>query len=206
MNQPVAVLEARDVDVWRGERCLVRGLTFALHGGQLALVTGPNGAGKTSLLRLLAGLAPCVAGRITWNSVAVGGLPPEARAEVAYRGHLDALKKDLTIEENLAFSAAMRRRPRSFDTLLAALGLRELKDRQIRFLSAGQRRRAGLACMRVAGARLWLLDEPLTSLDAAGRATVGSWLTEHLGDGGLAVVATHEPGELARPGTVLVEL
>jgi heme exporter protein A len=60
--------------------------------------------------------------------------------------------------------------------------------------------------MRVAAARLWLLDEPLTNLDSAGRATVGSWLEEHLRAGGIAVVATHEPGQLARPGITLVEL
>jgi heme exporter protein A len=157
-------------------------------------------------LRILAGLAPCVAGGVTWNSVAVQDLPPEGRGEIVYRGHLDALKKDLTVEENLAFCAALRRQPEGFGALLAALGLRELKDRQVRFLSAGQRRRTGLACMRVAAARLWLLDEPLTNLDAAGRATVIGWLEEHLQGGGLAVVATHEPGELGRPGTLVVEL
>lgn len=206
MNQPAAVLEARDVDVWRGERCLVRGLSFTLHAGQMALVVGPNGAGKTSLLRILAGLAPCISGRITWNAVALEHIPSEGRGEIVYRGHLDALKKELTVEENLAFAAALRRRPRDIEGLLAALGLQELKHRQVRFLSAGQRRRVSLACMRVAAARLWLLDEPLTNLDSAGRATVGTWLEEHLRGGGLAVVATHEPGELARPGTTLVEL
>jgi heme exporter protein A len=172
----------------------------------MALVVGPNGAGKTSLLRLLAGLAPCIAGRISWNSVALEKIPPEGRGEIVYRGHLDGLKKDLTVEENLSLSAALRRQTRGFDGLLDALGLRELKDRQVRFLSAGQRRRTGLACMRVAAARLWLLDEPLTNLDSAGRATVSAWLEEHVRDGGLAVVATHEPGELARPGMTLVEL
>jgi heme exporter protein A len=206
VNQPAAVLEARDVDVWRGDRCLVRGLSFALDAGQMALVVGPNGAGKTSLLRIIAGLAPCVAGSVTWNSVAIQGLAPEGRAEIVYRGHLDALKKELTVEENLAFCAALRRQPRGFDGLLAELGLRELKDRQVRFLSAGQRRRAGLACMRVAAARLWVLDEPLTNLDSTGRATVAGWLQEHLHSGGLAVVATHEQRELAWPGTMLVEL
>jgi heme exporter protein A len=206
VNQPAAVLEARDVDVWRGERCLVQGLSFSLSAGQMALVVGPNGAGKTSLLRLLAGLAPCIAGRITWNSVALEHIPPEGRAEIVYRGHLDALKKDLTVAENLALCAALRRQPGGFDDLLAALGLWELKDRQVRLLSAGQRRRTGLACMRVAAARLWLLDEPLTNLDSAGRATVGGWLDSHLRGGGLAVVATHEPGELGRPGMTLVEL
>jgi heme exporter protein A len=172
----------------------------------MALVVGPNGSGKTSLLRLLAGLAPCISGRITWNAVELEEIPPETRGEIVYRGHLDALKKDLSVEENLAFSAALRRRPREIEGLLATLGLEEVKGRQVRFLSAGQRRRAGLACMRIAAARLWLLDEPLTNLDAGGRATVGAWLEEHLEGGGLAVVATHEPGELARPGTLLVEL
>jgi heme exporter protein A len=206
LNPPPAILEARNVDVWRAERCLVRGLSFALHAGQLALVVGPNGSGKTSLLRILAGLAPCVAGDVTWNSVAMQRIAPEQRAQIAYRGHLDGLKKELTVEENLAFCAALHRRPASFDALLAGLSLHGLAARQIRFLSAGQRRRVGLAALRVAGARLWLLDEPMTNLDSAGRTLMGAWLQEHLRDGGVAVVATHQPEELARPGTTLVEL
>ena len=206
MQQPVPVLEARNIDIWRGERCLIRGLSFSVGGGQLALVVGPNGAGKTSLLRVLAGLAPYGSGQVLWNGTAVPRLAPEERADFVYRGHLDGLKKELTVEENLSFSAALRGQAAVFDSLLMTLNLHDVADRQTRFLSAGQRRRVGLAALKLANARLWLLDEPMTNLDAAGRALVTGWVDEHLRGGGIAVVATHQPEELARPGTTLVEL
>ena len=206
MNHAVPVLVARNVDVRRGGRCVVRGLSFGLGGGGLALVVGPNGSGKTSLLRVLAGLAPCAGGEVTWNSVALARIPAEDRADIAYRGHLDGLKKELTVEENLAFWAALRRQRSGFDELLAALDLHGVAGRQVRFLSAGQRRRAALATLKVAPARLWLLDEPMTNLDSAGRTLVAGWVSEHLAQGGVAVVATHRPDELARPGATLVEL
>jgi heme exporter protein A len=102
-----AVLRAEDVAIWRGERCLFESLSFALQPGQLALLIGPNGAGKTSLLRVLAGLASPTAGRVWWQGTPVDALPPESRGAIAYRGHLDGLKKDLTVAENLRFVAAI---------------------------------------------------------------------------------------------------
>jgi heme exporter protein A len=200
------VLEARGVDVWRGERCLVEGLDFALADGQLALVVGSNGSGKTSLLRILAGIAPCVRGSVTWKSANVGNLEPEQRGDIVYRGHADGLKKELTVLENLEFCAAIRHRDGVSEGLLNALKLENLANRQVRFLSAGQRRRVGLAALRVVRARLWILDEPMTNLDSAGRGLAARWLGEHLEGGGIAVIATHQPEELERPGAFVVEL
>lgn len=203
-SRPVLVL--RDVDIWRGERCLFRGLSLELDGGELALLVGPNGSGKTSLLRVLAGLAPCAAGEVAWNGVAITRLPPESRGDIQFRGHLDGLKKELTVEENLTFWARMRGAPGDLGPVLAALGLTSVADRPVRHLSAGQRRRAALAALELAAARLWLLDEPMTNLDSGGRKLVAEWLDRHLGDGGIAVVATHQPEELSRPGATIVEL
>ena len=118
MTSPVA-LRARDLAVWRGERCLFEGLDFDLAERQLAVVIGPNGAGKTTLLRVLAGLSLPSAGSLTWHGAPVGSLPLEHRGAIAYRGHLDGLKKDLTVLENLRFHAAIWGGGAALDPLLA---------------------------------------------------------------------------------------
>ena len=199
------LLRAEEVAIWRGDRCLFESLSFALQAGQLALLVGPNGAGKTSLLRVLAGLAAPTKGRVSWQGTSVDALAPEARGAVAYRGHLDGLKKDLTVAENLHFYAAIWGGTADL-SLLRELKLEAEAQTRTRYLSAGQRRRAALASLRVVASRLWILDEPMTNLDAEGRATVVRWTAQHLADGGCAVVATHQPQEFERPGALVIEL
>jgi len=199
------VLRAEDVAIWRGDRCLFESLNFELKPGQLALLVGPNGSGKTSLLRVLAGLASPTAGRVSWQGIAVDAMPPELRGAIAYRGHLDGLKKDLTVAENLHFYAAIWGGNADL-SLLPELKLEAQAHTRARYLSAGQRRRAALASLRVAASRLWILDEPMTNLDAEGRATVVRWTAQHLASGGCAVVATHQPQEFERPGALVIEL
>jgi heme exporter protein A len=201
------VLRARELAIWRGERCLFEGLDFELGPGQLGLVVGPNGAGKTTLLRVLAGLAQPTSGRVTWHGVPVDGLSGERRADIAYRGHLDGLKKDLTVTENLQFSAALLQRvPAPLQPLLDELELAQVAHTRTRYLSAGQRRRTALATLKASPAKVWLLDEPMTNLDKAGRALVVAWTRAHLDAGGSAVVATHQPDELVAHGAIVIEL
>jgi heme exporter protein A len=171
----------------------------------LALLVGPNGAGKTSLLRVLAGLASPTSGRVSWQGTSVDALPPELRGAIAYRGHLDGLKKDLTVAENLHFYAAIWGGTAQL-SLLSELKLEAQAHTRARYLSAGQRRRAALVTLRVAASRLWILDEPMTNLDTEGRATVVRWTAQHLESGGCAIVATHQPQEFERPGALVIEL
>ncbi len=205
MTNNGAVLRADDVAIWRGDRCLFEGLSFALAAGQLALLVGPNGAGKTTLLRVLAGLAGPTSGRVSWRGHPVEALPPELRGCIAYRGHLDGLKKDLTVAENLRFNAAIWGGTADLD-LLRELKLEAQIDTRIRHLSAGQRRRAALVSLRAVSAPLWLLDEPMTNLDTEGRSTMLRWTDRHLAGGGCAVVATHQPQEFSRSGALVIEL
>ncbi|HEY8521736.1 MAG TPA: heme ABC exporter ATP-binding protein CcmA [Gammaproteobacteria bacterium] len=206
MLQTSAVLRGESLEVWRGERCLFEGLDFELASGGLAVVVGPNGAGKTTLLRTLAGLAPPTAGRATWGGTDVRSLSPDARGQIAYRGHLDALKRELTVVENLEFYRALAPRAAPLEPLLDELALAHVADVRARYLSAGQRRRTGLAALRLAGAKLWLLDEPTTNLDAAGRQLLADWVRRHLDEGGLAVIATHQPDLFAGRPAVVIEL
>jgi heme exporter protein A len=200
------LLRGRELAVWRGERCLFERLHFDLGPAQLALLVGPNGSGKTTLLRVLAGLALPTAGDVTWKDVAVSELLPEQRAELSYRGHLEALKRELTVAENLEFHAALWGREPVLDDVLAELKLDKAAHTRARYLSAGQRRRVALAMLKLSGAELWLLDEPTTNLDSEGRALLGDWIRGHLAAGGLAVVATHQPDEFAMRGALMIEL
>ncbi len=170
------------------------------------LVTGPNGSGKTTLLRSMAGLAPPAAGSIRFGGRPVTSLAPEERGQIAYQAHLEGLKKDLTVEENISFFSNVRGNTESIHEVMTELGLGPLAARSVRQLSAGQKRRAVLAILRLSGAAAWLLDEQLTNLDQAGRELVIRWLDRHLAAGGIAVVATHLAEALRRPGSVLVEL
>jgi heme exporter protein A len=202
---PSAGLTGHDLAIWRGRRCLIEELSFALITG-LALVTGANGTGKTTLLRVLAGLALPQRGRVEWHGVPIRALPAEQRRDVAYRGHLDGLKKELTVAENLRFQRRFVGSTAPQVDLLAEVGLEQAAERRVRDLSAGQRRRAALAVFKAAAAELWILDEPLTNLDRAGRDLLTEWVRSHVARGGAAVVATHEPERFAAPGALVIEL
>jgi len=200
------LLRAESLEVWRGESCLFANLDFELHPGQAALVTGPNGSGKTTLLRVLAGLTVPVAGGVTWSGTPIHRLEPPGRSEITYQGHLDGLKKELTVTENLDFYRTFWSGREPIGPLLEQLRLNDCRHREVRYLSAGQRRRTALGCMRLKPARLWLLDEPLTNLDTKGAELVADWLEAHTAAGGIAVVATHQTGHLLRTASVEIGL
>jgi heme exporter protein A len=199
-------LAVRQLELTRGDRCLFSGLDFDLGRGELALVTGANGAGKTTLLRTLAGLREPAAGSIAMDGQLLGSAVTQGLARLAYQGHLDGLKRDLTVAENLSFYAALWGSPERPEDLVAELGLDRCLSLQVRDLSAGQRRRAALGCLRLRAATLWLLDEPLTNLDTRGAELVASWLDRHLVQGGAAVVASHQTDRLAERAALRIEL
>ena len=182
------LLEAKGLACARGGVRVLAGVDLALAAGDALMLTGPNGAGKTTLLRTIAGLQPLIAGVLR--------VPDEG---VAYGGHADAVKATLTVAENLTFWARVYGTG-SAAAALAALDLQGLAARMARDLSAGQRRRLGLARLLVTGRRLWLLDEPTVSLDTATVALIAGVMRGHLALGGAVLLASHiDPGlEAAR--------
>ena len=192
-----AVLAAEGLTLWRGTLCLFESLSFDIQPGQLLTVTGPNGSGKTTLLRVLAGLTRPENGRVCWRGTDIDSDRQRFGAEATYLGHRNGLKFDLTVTQNLEFAARLDGRPAAdVAESLDALNLSDCAGLAVRYLSAGQQRRTALARLLMSGATLWLLDEPLTNLDAAGRAFVKTRLGAHTGSGGMVVDATHETLEL----------
>ncbi|MEM8851974.1 MAG: heme ABC exporter ATP-binding protein CcmA [Pseudomonadota bacterium] len=174
-------LTVTDLACRRGEATILRGVTFSVPSGHALILRGPNGAGKTTLLRTLAGLSQPAHGAITPD--------PEA---IAYASHADGLKAQLTVRENLAFwAAAFGTGPAALTRAADAFDLANLLPRRAADLSAGQRRRVGLARMLLTGRPVWLLDEPTVSLDQAMTQTFAAIVRTHLSTGGTALLATH---------------
>jgi heme exporter protein A len=195
MNQ----LTADNLHLWRGEQHVLRGVQFSLDGGQCLQVTGANGAGKTTLLRALCGLVPLEQGRIRWRGQDVDADREAFHRELGYLGHDNGLKGDLTAAENLGYAARLRCRvqPADIQMALTRVGAGDLAAQRLRHLSAGQRRRVALARLTLLGGALWIMDEPGSNLDVHGQSLVLDILRQHLRRGGAAVVATHQPLELA---------
>jgi heme exporter protein A len=196
------MLEVENLHLWRGERHLLRGLSFGLRAEQALQLLWTNGTGKTSLLRCLAGFLHTEEGRVRWNGVETRADRDAFHWDLAFMGHTTALKGDLTATENLRFACALRgsRTAVQLAAALAQVGLEHLDPSlPVRSLSAGQQRRVALARLPLWGAKLWLLDEPAANLDAAGQAVVSDLLKSHLNSGGMAILATHQP--LALSGT-----
>ncbi|MBI5461061.1 MAG: cytochrome c biogenesis heme-transporting ATPase CcmA [Gammaproteobacteria bacterium] len=180
----------------RGEHDLISGLSFHLAAGTAVQITGANGSGKTTLLRALAGWVRPEAGRIIWSD---RNGPLAERPALAYLGHRNGLKADLTPVEELAFAARLhgnRDNVRILDSL-DRVGLRPCADRLCGRLSAGQQRRVALARVLLNENAVWLLDEPLTALDADSIVTFQDALMQHLRRGGMAVLSTHQRLSLA---------
>ena len=172
-------LSVSDLSVARGGIPVLAGVTFTCTAGQALVLRGPNGIGKTTLLRTIAGLQQPLRGAVS--------APEEA---LAYAGHADGLKSMLTVKENLQFWADVFGQ-RDIAPAIEAFDLSALTSRYAGTLSAGQKRRLGLARLLVTGRPIWLLDEPTVSMDRDAVALFAKAIGAHLAGGGLALMATH---------------
>lgn len=193
----------------RGSRRLFSGLNFDVGAGELLEIRGPNGSGKSSLLRIVCGLATPAEGELRWNGKKTTTLREEYFSELAYLGHQSGVKDELTAAENLRISSGVCGHPLNeggVRELLAQVGLENQRQLPARSLSAGQRRRLAMAQFLASKAKLWVLDEILTSLDTEGVNLSGQLLMEHLSRGGMAMVATHQDLNITSNAVKRIEL
>ena len=172
-------ISVKSLSVSRGGINLLQDVDIELKNGQAGILRGPNGVGKTTLLRALAGLQPFDSGKIDCSS-----------EDICYSGHADGVKPTLTVQENLEFWANIFGSP-SIREVADKFLISDLLNSKAGNLSAGQKRRVGLARLGLTGRQVWLLDEPTVSLDETSVKIFGNIIKDHLSEDGCALIATH---------------
>jgi heme exporter protein A len=190
------LLEAIELQCERGHRRLFDQLSFRVDADQCLHIAGDNGAGKTSLLRILCGLLSPTAGEVRWHGRPIGRVRDEYGADLAYVGHLNGVKDDLTAAENLstwAAMAGMRIQAAQVAQALQRLAIERFAQWPAGQLSQGQKRRIGLARLTLASqARIWILDEPFNALDVHGVEILNRLIEQHIARGGAVILTTHQ--------------
>ncbi|MFK8075917.1 MAG: cytochrome c biogenesis heme-transporting ATPase CcmA [Granulosicoccus sp.] len=195
------LLEARGIQIWRGEHLIVDDVDVCVSAGSIVQIQGSNGSGKTTLLRALIGLAEIDDGEVFWQEQPVSKVRDELYASLLYLGHKPGITAGLTPFENLTAlcpelseseASAVQVKGQVLQ-VLSQLGIGDRIDLPSAALSAGQQRRVSLARLQLQQATLWVLDEPLTSLDAQGQRWVKQQIEEHVTQGGAVVFTTHQP-------------
>ncbi|HLX81793.1 MAG TPA: cytochrome c biogenesis heme-transporting ATPase CcmA [Burkholderiales bacterium] len=199
------MLETTALGCERGGLRLFSDLGFAVAPGNLLRVRGSNGSGKTTLLRTLAGLTRPAAGAVRWKGREIDD---DYRGEMLFLGHTPALKAELTVIENLEFSARLAElKNADCRRGLRQLGIERLADLPASYLSQGQQKRAALARLALAAeVPLWLLDEPFSALDEEAISRVSALCAAHLAAGGMLVLTSHQDVPVAAPAVQTVEL
>ncbi len=204
-----SLLRLKDISLIRGQRLLFKNLNLELGVGEAIHLKGDNGAGKTSLFKILISLLQPTAGELTIFDVKPKELMPEDFDKIIYLGHLTAIKKELTVIENLAINArtfdAINPTNENLSVALEQVGLGEFREQRAGKLSAGQKRRIMLARLWLKprdeskNKIIWLLDEPLTALDYKVIDTLQKHMQEHLKNSGGVIFTSHQEFNLDIP-------
>ncbi len=200
-------LEFKNLQCIRDSRTLFSELNMTVLPNQALILEGDNGSGKTSLLRILCGIRSPDHGEVTWCQQPIKNSSSGFFEEMLYIGHLDGIKRDLTVEENLKVCMGLGKPSEiGISKALDQVGLYGYEDVRSQVLSAGQRRRVALASLLIRHAVLWVLDEPFTALDKTSRAVFENIMNQHVRQGGMIVVTSHHPVQLSAAEVITINL
>ncbi|MBA3661350.1 MAG: cytochrome c biogenesis heme-transporting ATPase CcmA [Gammaproteobacteria bacterium] len=183
--------KACKISLNRAQMFIFENLTLELSAGEVLLIEGANGSGKTSLLKILAGLMTATSGVIYWQGKIIEEGVENYRDNFHYIGHHLGIKTDLTVEENLTLFAKLAGK-KYHPACLTVMHLNHKQHCLARFLSAGEKRKIALAKLIMIPKRLWILDEPLTALDHATQTLFITLLRQHIHQGGMAILSSHQ--------------
>lgn len=187
-------LHVTGLNSYRYDKAFFNGLDLFAGPGNLLQIEGENGSGKTTLLKTLCGLIEADEGDIFWGGNNIYSIMEEYRSELNYLGHKNGIKAGLTCKENLKVLSALGNRitTTDYEEVLETYGLKAYGDTYAYSLSAGQKRRLSLARLSINPARLWILDEPFTSLDEQGKKDMKKIFQQHLQTGGIILLTSHD--------------
>lgn len=200
---PSASVAFDNVTATRGEKTLFTNLTFSLAPGQLVWVQGSNGVGKTTLLRIAAGLSPPAEGLVSRTHEREA-----CRAEdiTAYQGHNNALKRQISVSEDISFWSKIYGFSGGKTAVLDQVDLTKQADIKCAALSAGQGRRLAIARLLISRKPFWIMDEPAAAMDIEGQTLISSVIESHLGRGGIVMAASHDAAKRFRAPTSVLTL
>lgn len=200
-------LEIRNLECIRDDRVLFSQLNFTVDPHQALILEGDNGCGKTSLLRILCGIRLPDQGQVIWADEPIQQSISDYYEQMVYVGHLDGIKRDLSVAENLRMGTALGRCSElTIEDALQQVRLPGYEDVRAQVLSAGQRRRVALASLLLKQCALWILDEPFTALDRASRKIFETIMVNHLQHGGMIVLTSHHPVNLSDSAVQTINL
>lgn len=189
------LFQASELSCTRQSRPLFQPVSFSLNPGNAILIEGPNGVGKTTLLKTLCGLRRRESGTLLLNGKSIANHTPSS---LSWLGHHNPLKDDLSALENLEMLALLRGHNQHCP--IEALRFMQLDKRRhhaVNTFSAGMKRRLALASLLLSDSLLWILDEPQTALDVAGIRLFEEMVNNHLQQGGMLIMTSHQPLDIA---------
>ena len=191
-------IEIKHLESIRQDNILFSDINFQLNEGELLQIDGVNGSGKSTMLRICAGLTQATEGQVFWNDQNINDCRYQYQQTMTYIGHTNGVKEALTAKENIKVIHALSGRDDKIDynLVLGQIGLPDVDDILLSKMSAGQKRRIGLTRLIINSSKIWLLDEPFTSLDVNGKSIIEKLIVNHCQNGGMVIFATHQSMEI----------